>query len=49
MNGQKVDFTERFRSVDDIIQFYTQAQDLQHSDILKKELSQRENKDDNME
>jgi hypothetical protein len=42
MNGLQVDNTEKFTSIDEIIQFYTQsqAQDLQHTDIVTKELEQ---------
>jgi hypothetical protein len=46
MNGQQVD-TEKFTSIDDIINFYTQdqAHELQHSDLQKTELDQEETED----
>jgi hypothetical protein len=39
MNGQQEDNREEFTSIDDIIDFYTQAQaeQLQHSNIQKSE------------
>jgi hypothetical protein len=37
MNDQQVYNTESFTSIDDIIQFYTQAQESQHSVVPTKE------------
>jgi hypothetical protein len=44
MNKSQFDNTEHFTSIDDIIFFYTQAEDSQHNGLEKKELEQKNQK-----